>query len=64
MNIIKQIIKFLDEVKIELNNISWLSRKQVIAKTRDVLLLSVIISLFLFGLDLIFEKILILLVQR
>lgn len=62
MNIIREILNFLSGVKVELNNVSWLKREQVVATTANVLSLAIIISVFLFGLDLIFEKILILLI--
>ncbi|MFZ5564447.1 MAG: preprotein translocase subunit SecE [Thermodesulfobacteriota bacterium] len=53
---IGQAVQFLREVKIELKKVTWPSRKQTIGSTAVVLLLVIIVSLFLGGVDLVLGK--------
>lgn len=46
-NILDKSIQFLREVKVELNKVTWPSRKQTIGSTAVVLVIVAIISLFL-----------------
>lgn len=47
--------KFFKEVKSELKKVVWPSRKQVVNNTLIVLALVILIGLFIFGLDTLFN---------
>ncbi|MFH1820320.1 MAG: preprotein translocase subunit SecE [Candidatus Nealsonbacteria bacterium] len=52
------IIAFLKEVKLEIKKINWPNRDQTIRYTLIVLGISLVVALFLGGLDYIFELLL------
>lgn len=47
----KQIINYLKEVKVELDQVSWPKRVDVIKLTLTVLLISAIVGIYVGGLD-------------
>ena len=53
---LKSLIAFLKEVKNELKNVDWPSREQAVRLTGVVIIVSVAVSLFVGGLDLVFTK--------
>lgn len=54
MNI--RIVKFLREVWSETSKVTWPSRNQTIKMTIIVIVASIIVSIYVFGLDLVFEQ--------
>lgn len=52
----KQILKFLSEVKAEFKNISWPKRESLIQLTIVVISISIIVSLVLGGFDYLFTQ--------
>jgi len=48
--------KFFNEVKSELGKVTWPTKQQVIKLTLVVVVISIIVGLFLGGLDFIFTK--------
>jgi preprotein translocase SecE subunit len=52
------VFKFLKEVFVELKNTKWYLGKDLYNSTFQVVLISIVISLMLFGLDIIFQRIL------
>ena len=51
----KGFLEFFKEVKSELKKVVWPSRKQVVNNTLIVLALVILIGLFIFGLDTLFN---------
>ena len=49
-------VKFLGEVKTELLKVTWPTKEEVIRLTAVVILISLIVGLFVGGLDFIFTK--------
>ena len=49
-------LQFLKEVKAELKKVHWPSQKAVIKMTSMVILVSLIVSLFISGLDFVFTR--------
>jgi len=49
-------ILFLQEVRIELNKVDWPSREQVTRLTLVVVSVSVLVALYISGLDYVFTK--------
>jgi preprotein translocase subunit SecE len=47
---------FLNEVRNELKRVTWPSRKEVYATTMVVIVTSIFFGVYLFSLDLVFEK--------
>jgi len=58
MTIVQKINKFFKEVYIELRKTNWLSRREVLRYTLIVLGVTIVVSVFLGGLDYIFSTIL------
>ncbi|OGZ67157.1 MAG: preprotein translocase subunit SecE [Candidatus Staskawiczbacteria bacterium RIFCSPHIGHO2_02_FULL_34_10] len=58
MNIIQKVRNFFKEVYAELRKTNWLSRKEVLRYTIIVLIVTVVVSAILGGLDYIFSEIL------
>jgi len=56
MNIVGKTQTFLKEVYVELRKVNWLSRSEVLKYTLVVLVVSVIVSAFLGGLDYLFSS--------
>lgn len=54
----KKIVSYLKEVKIELSQVTWPKREDVIKLTLTVLLISTIVGLYVGGLDFGLTKIL------
>ncbi len=54
-NPFRKIGKFLKEVKAELKKVVWPTRKQVLNNSLIVVVLVIIIGLFIFGLDNLFQ---------
>ncbi|MFZ2193119.1 MAG: preprotein translocase subunit SecE [Candidatus Moraniibacteriota bacterium] len=50
-----RIVQFLIEAKVELSKVNWPTKQQTINYTLTVIGISLAVSLFLGGLDLIFE---------
>ncbi len=57
MNITQKIKEFFKEVWVEMKRVSWLSRKDVLRYTFIVLGVTIVVALFLGGLDYIFTEI-------
>ena len=55
---IKKVIDFLKEVKIELTKVSWSSRQELIGSTTVVIVLTSLIAVFIFIIDSALAKIL------
>ena len=54
------VFKFLKGVNTELKNTRWYTGKELYNSTMMVRLIAVILSLFLFGVDVLFQKLLLL----
>ena len=52
------IISYIKEVKAESKNVKWPSKKQIINYTLVVIVLSIILALYVGGLDALFAKLL------
>ncbi len=52
----KKLIQFLKEARVELKKVSWPTRKEVIASTTLVIVVSVLAGLFLGALDVVFFR--------
>ena len=52
----RKLIQFLKEARLELKKVSWPSRKEVIASTTLVIVVSVLAGLFLGLLDVVFFR--------
>lgn len=57
MNIQEKVKSFLKEVYVELKRVSWLSKNDIIKYTLIVLVVTIVVSFFLGGLDYIFTEI-------
>ena len=57
MNITQKINLFFKEVLVEMKRVSWLSQKDVIRYTLIVLGITIIVAIFLGGLDYIFTTV-------
>jgi len=55
---IKKINKYLEEVNTELSKVSWPGREELYGSVLVVIVLCVILSLFVFGVDFIFNRLL------
>jgi preprotein translocase subunit SecE len=53
-----KIITFLKEARVELMKVNWLSKKQTINYTLLVIAISLVVAIFLGGLDYIFSSVL------
>ena len=51
MNVYKQFVKFLQEVKVELGKVSWSTRHELIGSTTVVIALTSIICVFIYIVD-------------
>jgi preprotein translocase subunit SecE len=58
MNFQEKIKSFFKEVYVEMRRVSWLSKNEVVKYTLIVLVVTLIVSFFLGGLDYIFTEIL------
>jgi preprotein translocase subunit SecE len=47
----KKIAKFLDDVQVELSKVSWPSKPELINSTIIVAVVSVVFTIFIFGVD-------------
>jgi len=56
--------KFFTEVKAELSKVTWPTKDQVIRLTTVVIIISLVVGLFIGGLDFIFTKAVELVVQK
>jgi len=56
MNIQEKLKEFFKEVYVEMKRVSWLSRNDIIKYTAIVLVVTIIVSFFLGGLDYIFSS--------
>lgn len=61
---IKEAINFLIEVKEELKKVTWPSKELVKNATIAVIVFTLLVSLYLWGLDIIFSKIITFLLER
>ena len=52
----KKIVKFLKEVQSELKKVRWPSQKELVKLTTVVIIVTVIVSIYIGGLDFIFAK--------
>lgn len=52
----KKIVKFFQEVRVELKKVGWPGRQELIKLTMVVIFVTIIVSLYIGGLDLIFAK--------
>ena len=55
---VKKISKYLSEVSQELSKVSWPSREGLYGSTAVVIVLCVILSIFVFGVDFILNRVL------
>jgi preprotein translocase subunit SecE len=55
MNMTNKITTFLQEAKVELEKVNWPTKKQTIKYTVIVVGISIVLALFLGGLDYLFE---------
>jgi preprotein translocase subunit SecE len=55
---IQKISKYLSEVKQELSKVSWPTREEVYGSTGVVVVLCIIFSLFVFGVDFLLNRLL------
>ncbi|MCM8781422.1 MAG: preprotein translocase subunit SecE [Candidatus Omnitrophica bacterium] len=58
MNIFKKAIIFLKEVRSELGKVSWSTRQEVLGATFVVIVITSIIALFIFIVDIVLSRIL------
>ncbi len=58
MNFLNKIITFLKEVRLEMKKVNWPTRKETVRYTLIVIGVSVVVSMFLGGLDFAFTTIL------
>jgi preprotein translocase subunit SecE len=56
MKVFEKPTKFLKEVKGELNKVSWSSRQEVLGSTVVVIVITAIMALFIFFVDIILSK--------
>ena len=56
MNIQEKIKEFFKEVYVEMRRVSWLSKNDIIKYTAIVLVVTIVVSFFLGGLDYIFSS--------
>ena len=56
MSILNKLIKFIKESKVELEKVTWPTRKQAIRYTLIVIGISIVTAIVLGSLDLIFSK--------
>jgi len=47
----KKIVKFISDVKVEMNKVSWPTKDELLNSTYIVIILSALLSLFIFGVD-------------
>jgi len=52
------IIKYLKEVRIELSKVSWPTREEIVKLTTIILVASLIVGLYVGGLDVLFTNLL------
>lgn len=57
MTITQKINLFFKEVWVEMKRVSWLSRKEILKYTGIVLVATIVVAIFLGGLDYIFTEI-------
>ncbi len=57
-NIFKRIVRFFKEVKAELKKVTWPTKNQSVKNTVVVLVFLVVIGLFVFLIDLLFQGVL------
>ena len=50
-----KIINFLQEAKVELSRVNWPGRKEIMRYTVVVIMISVVLAIFLGGLDFLFS---------
>ena len=55
VNVFKRAVKFFREVKSELKKVVWPTRKQVLNNTLIVVALVIVIGIFIFALDSLFQ---------
>lgn len=60
----KSVVNFFSEVKTELSKVTWPKRRETIRLTSVVILVSVIVGLFVGGLDYLFTTVLTKLVTK
>lgn len=60
----KSPVKFLKEVRTELNQVTWPTRKEVIRLTGAVVLISLIVGAYIGALDLVFTRLVQLVIGR
>ncbi|MBI4708442.1 MAG: preprotein translocase subunit SecE [Candidatus Omnitrophica bacterium] len=56
MKIFSSIITFVNEVKLELSKVAWSSRQELLGSTAVVIVTTVIMTLFVWVIDLILSK--------
>jgi len=57
-NIPAKINTFLKEVKLEIKKVNWPTQKETIRDTLTVILVSIVVAVFLGGIDFIFTRLL------
>ncbi len=53
---IKKIQKFLEDVKTEMNKVSWPTREELLNSTVIVIVVSIVFTIFIFLADLVFSN--------
>jgi len=56
MNILNKVIGFLNEVKVELNKVSWSTRQELVGSTIVVIVITLIMGLFIGLFDLLLSQ--------
>lgn len=56
MGIISSIINYLNEVRLEMSKVTWPTRSQTIKMTLLVIVISIIIGIFIGGLDYLLSR--------
>jgi len=59
----KKIVKFLKEVQSELKKVRWPNKKELVKLTTVVIIVTIIVSIYIGGLDFIFAKLMEILIR-
>ncbi|MBC8203913.1 preprotein translocase subunit SecE [bacterium] len=53
---IKKAVTYIKDVRMEMSKVSWPSRQELLGSTKVVLILSGLLSVFMFGVDTVFNN--------
>ncbi|RKY83721.1 preprotein translocase subunit SecE [candidate division KSB1 bacterium] len=54
----KKLFKFLADVKVEMNKVSWPTKEELLNSTYVVIIVSALLAVFIFGVDYILSSVL------